>query len=297
MIKNKTILNGLAAVVMAAFVQGCWHEDLSECEENVVKLTLGLERLPGSTENPDFATEVDRARYFIFNDSLNTLSAQGMVDVSKADGPVCDMSVHDLPLGKYTMVVVANDNKWTTDNISPSMPEEITVANGAGGDKSSYVKRYSFTHECECGFSDYVTLYRTDALVKLRLLNIPEYIKGGNITVTNVAETCLPDSLFSGSTNMDVMFDKEEEKDCNIEKWFSVFPSADESGSYVWLNISVDNGDSLETILERVGRLWLKRNSINEIIVNFNSGNPFSPEITIEVDKEWDGTDDIIFDI
>ena len=96
---------------------------------------------------------------------------------------------------------------------------------------------------------------------------------------------------------MDVVFGKEEEKDCNIEKWFSVFPSADDSGSYVWLNISVDNGGSLETVLERVGRLWLKRNSINEIIVNFNSGNPFSPEITIEVDKEWDGTDDIIFDI
>lgn len=295
MIKNKAFIYGLA--FMAVLWQGCWHEDLSGCDKNVVEISLGVESLKGQNDLTDFAEEVDKARFFIFDDSDGTLKDDGMVDVSSAEGAVCNLRLGEMELGKYTLVVVANDDKWCEGSELPLCADSISVNTGMPVDKSSFVRRYSFAHECECGYSDYVELYRTDALVKLRLLNIPESLKSGTITVNQVAEVCSADTVFSGSANADLHFSTSEAENANIEKWFTVFPSVDEQGSYIWLHLNLDNDGAVENVSERIGRVFLKRNSVNEIVVDFNFGNPSDPEISVDVDREWDSTDNVIFDV
>lgn len=295
MINNRAFIYGLA--FMAVLWQGCWHEDLSGCDKNVVEISLGVESLKGQNDPAGFAEEVEKARFFVFDDSDGTLKDNGMVDVASAEGTVCKLNLGEMDLGKYTLVVVANDDRWCEGNELPSGADGISVNAGMPENKSTFVRRYAFTHECECGYNDYVELYRADALVKLRLLNIPESLKSGMVTVNNVADMCSADTVFSGSANVDLNFSASEADNSNIEKWFTVFPSENELGSYIWLHLDIDNDGTMEYVSERIGKVFLKRNSINEIVVDFNFGNPSDPEISVDIDREWDGTDNIIFGV
>lgn len=293
--KQKSIKYLFALILAGFFWSGCWHEDLSECWKGDVILSVTAERfgeLPDSPSEPDLGAKVKNLQYYLFDKNDNFIE-KGNINGSSFSGDHYDLRFISLPFGDYVIALTANTD-GTTGNPESWKAVQLNSPENSGADY--FTSLYSFTLDCECGYSDVVKLYRSKGIVEVRLEQLPSNITRARVDISPVSAVCLPDTTYQGSMNVwgETIINWDDNPDVTMLN-LDAFPSFGNSLSEVVLTLYMKGSQGEEIVALRrtlTNQLKVLRNQLVGIKVNFNHSITTTPNINIFINPDWEGIND-----
>lgn len=297
---NKLFLPCMA-LMLATSLSSCWHENLDDCWKGNVILSVTAERFQQAPDAPsveNMASCIDNMQYYLFDSETGAFRGSGLVSGSEIAGDHYDLTLGVLPFGTYTVALTANagsvkENVDSWQSVSLDFLENV--------DNDCFASLYQFTLDCECGYTDFVKLYRTKGEVEVKLNRLPETIVRAEVEVNNVSAVCLPDTTYQGTTEMSTgkaVTDGSGER--NVLLSMFAFPTATDAVSEITLTLYMTGHDGEEIVAlhrklnETVSVL---RNQTVGVEVDFNNSLTSQPVVGITINPEWDGvSDDTIVD-
>lgn len=292
----------LYTTCIAAFLlvlSSCWREDTDDCWKGDVILSVTAEAFqtaPDAPSEKDISTCVDNMQYYLFDNSTGKLAFQGNVEDVPGQTDHYDVVFHTLPFGTYTLALTANSgnlqkgiDSWK--NLHVSCPAEADA-------HDCFVSLYSFTLDCECGYKDFVKLYRTNGVLEVQLKGLPENILRAEAEVNNISDTCLPDTAYQGNMSVKRSVDivsPAEKQESVVTVSMDAFPTVKESASKVFLRLYMDDGVGGEILaydqtLKEDVRIF--RNQLTRVETDFEGDISKAPSVKVTINPEWDGVND-----
>lgn len=292
--KLKPFTYTLATLLAGSLLESCWHEDLSRCWKGDVVLSVTAERFGEQPDGPsetDFGSRISNLQYYLF-DTDGKLAGQGTADGSSFTGDHYDLTFPTLPFGDYTLALTANTDGALHDAASwRSLSLESPETSGS----DYFTSLYTFRLDCECGYQDFVKLYRAKGIVEVRLEELPAAITRARVDITPVSAYCLPDTTYQGS--MAVRGELPVSGGSGTEAVtlrLDAFPNPADSLATVTLTLYMTGSQGEETVASRrvlTDRLQVVRNQLTGILADFNYSITGQPGIQITLNPDWDGVD------
>lgn len=290
--KLKPFTYSLATLLTGSLLGSCWHEDLSRCWKGDVVLSVTAECFATPPDGPseaDFGSRIGNLQYYLF-DADGKLTARGNADGTSFSGDHYDLVFPTLPFGDYTLALTANTDgsvrqadAWNT----------LTLESPETSGTDYFTTLYNFRLDCECGYADFVKLYRAKGIVEVRLEELPSSITRARVDIGGVSAYCLPDTTYQGSMAVwgetpVTATDSEEAVTLSLD----AFPTPADSFSEVTLTLYMTGSEGTEIVASRrtlTDRLQVVRNQLTGIRADFNHSITVQPDIQIVLNPDWDG--------
>ena len=286
----------MAALLL--MLSSCWRENIDNCWKGEVVLSVVAERFqmpPNASSEKDISSCIDNMQYYLFDNSTGKLKSQGNVENMPEQIDHYDLVFHTLPFGTYTLALTANSGSLQKDvdswkNLSVSCPTDF-------GMNDCFVSLYSFTLDCECGYADFVKLYRINGVVEVQLEKLPANILRAEVEVNNISETCLPDTVYQGNISVKRSMEitsSDKGQDDVVTVDMKTFPTVKESTSNVLLRLYMDDGAKGEVLAyeNMLADIQILRNQLTRVEVNFDYNISMEPSVSITINPKWDGVHD-----
>lgn len=291
--KHNKIIHLFVFILAGIFLSGCWHEDLSECWKGDVVLSITAERfgeLPDGPSEPELGVKVKTLQYYLFDKNDNIIES-GNVNNSSFSGDHYDFRFTDLAFGDYVLALTANSdapvsNPDSWKAVKLFFPEDFKA--------DYFTALYDFTLNCECGYADFVKLYRSKGLVQVCLKNLPSNITRARVDISPVSSVCLPDTTYQGSTSVwnETSIELKESTDDAVMLSMDAFPASSDSHTEVILTLYMEGSQGHEVVALHTtltSELHVLRNQMVGIKVDFNHSIITTPTINIVINPDWDG--------
>lgn len=272
-------------------LSGCWRENLKNCWEGDVSIRVMAERfqeVPGGASEEKISDRIETLRYYLYYE--NVLFQQGSVDSKAAlDVQQYILTFPKLKFGNYSLALLANVDE-NEIKATEHCEDLLFDYPGSSDTKDYFVSCYEFKVDCECGFDDFVVLYRAQGVAQFQLKDLPENITEVEVELDQLNSTCGVDTAYQGSVVTSYRLKVNHNSKSNIFSFaIGSFPTISNEQTSVVLRLYADGDPEFVAYEEKVGEINVLRNQLVRINADFNHDISGKVQFGIQVNPAWDG--------
>lgn len=273
---------------------GCIHETLDSCPTGDVKINVRVEKFQAVTHNyktdmeSSFNTRINDIHYFLFKD--DALLEEGRIsDCSPYVAPEYVFQRKGLEFGDYCLALVSNCSAYVGGNVSTDL--FFTYA-GVDNKEDYFAVCFPFTVNCDCQSEYNAYMERVHGVIRYTFNDIPQYLTGIEMTMTNVGNKKMIDGDYSGQVEVTKRISVEQlnrmrKANDDLTVVMGTFPTAAKMRSAYRLKLYNNNDEEPwynETVTDT---LTVRRNQLLHIATRFTGD---TPSFEVLVDTRWDGS-------
>lgn len=289
MIRKYTL--SLMSLFLTLTLVGCWKEDLKNCWKGDATIHIVAERFQqpaGGKLEDKLSARIKNIRYFLYRD--NILFEQGIIDdEGSLSGSDYALVFSKLPFGDYSLALMANANQVDVDE-SSSLDNLVIQYPGVGQSEDYFTASYRFTVDCDCGFQDFVTLYRAHGVTLFELKNLPENITEIEVEIDGLSQSCQMDTTFHGDTQINSRINVADVKEDNVVSFLlGTFPTLEGTFSNVKVKMYADGDSNFLVYEKKIFEKTIFRNQLIKFAADFQNGISTDVQFSVSINPEWDG--------
>lgn len=260
---------------------GCWNENTKNCWMGDVAIHVMAERfqeLPGGKTEEVLSARISSIRYYLYQGDV--LYQQGVVDdKEELNLQNIILTFSKLPFGDYSLSLLGNASEG----------ESITYP-GPTQTKDYFVSYYRFTVDCECGLTDFTTLYRSQGVTQFELKNLPDNITEIEVSLNQLNQVCQADTTYRGETELSYRMNVVDVTQEGLSSFvIGSFPTVAEGRSELILRLYADGNPEFLVYESKIGEAVIVRNQLVRVEADFNHSLMGDVVFDVTVNPEWDG--------
>ena len=288
--KRFNILYILGIFLMLS-LSGCWKENLKNCWEGDVTFRVMAERfqeVPGGASEENLSDRIETLHYYLYYE--NVLFQQGSVDSKAAlDVQQYILTFPKLKFGNYSLALLANVDE-NEIKATEHCEDLLFDYPGTSDTKDYFVSCYEFKVDCECGFEDFVVLYRAQGVTQFQLKDLPENITEVEVGLDQLHNTCGVDTTYQGNIAASYRIKVEDLKEGDLLSFaIGSFPTITNQQTGIVLKLYADGDPEFVAYEEKITDINILRNQLVRISADFNHNISGKVHFGIQVNPAWDG--------
>ena len=288
---KRSYLLYILGVFLIPSLSGCWKENLKNCWDGDVTFRVMAEQFqeaPGGASEERLSDRIKTLHYYLYYE--NVLLQQGSVDSKTAlDVQQYILAFPKLKFGNYSLALLANVDE-SEIKATEHCEDLLLDYPGTSGTKDYFVSCYEFKVDCECGFEDFVILYRAQGVTHFQLKDLPENITEVEVELDQLSGTCGVDTTYQGKVATTYRVNAEDIRKRDLLSFaIGSFPTIANAQTSVVLRLYADGDPEFVAYEQKIGTISVLRNQLVRISADFNHTISGKVQFGIQVNPAWDG--------